>query len=231
MPDGLKRYYGRGHLHSVTFSCYRQRALLNTMRARSVFVEELGRVREEMNFRLIGYLVMPERVHLLMMGIRRIGRGAVGRITGEEKLGWFESMRNREERSQPQRPTLPNREWARSVKFKSLPEEQSLSFHRLRFSTGNSEASFGQGHPPVSGFCDGQLRKACYSNCLRKAANWDCRSAICARSSATSFVSVSIRSISGRAVEAGTCECAEDSAAIASAAAISTGEDSPRRCA
>src|SRR6267154_3902864 len=30
MPEGLKRYYGRGHLHFLTFSCYRRLPLLNT---------------------------------------------------------------------------------------------------------------------------------------------------------------------------------------------------------
>ena len=66
MPDGLKRYYGRGHLHFITFSCYRRRPLLRTLCARDVFVEELNRVRDEMKFRLAGYVVMPEHVHLLM---------------------------------------------------------------------------------------------------------------------------------------------------------------------
>ena len=66
MPEGLKRYYGRDHLHFITFSCYRQRPLLATAAARDVFVEELGRVRDEIDFRLIGYVVMPEHVHLLM---------------------------------------------------------------------------------------------------------------------------------------------------------------------
>jgi hypothetical protein len=36
MPKGLKRYYGRGHLHFLTFSCYRRLPLLNTMRARNL---------------------------------------------------------------------------------------------------------------------------------------------------------------------------------------------------
>ena len=30
MPKGLKRYYGRGHLHFLTFSCHRRLRLLNT---------------------------------------------------------------------------------------------------------------------------------------------------------------------------------------------------------
>jgi putative transposase len=66
MPDGLKRYYGKGHLHFITFSCYRRLPLLKSAHARDVFVQELARVRNEMNFRLIGYVVMPEHVHLLL---------------------------------------------------------------------------------------------------------------------------------------------------------------------
>jgi putative transposase len=66
MTAGLKRFYGRGDLHFITFSCYRRLPLLKTVRARDAFLEELGRVRDEMGFRLLGYVVMPEHVHLLM---------------------------------------------------------------------------------------------------------------------------------------------------------------------
>ena len=66
MPSGLKRYYGRGHLHFLTFSCYRRRPLLKTARSRDAFMRELRRVRDETGFRLIGYVVMPEHVHLLI---------------------------------------------------------------------------------------------------------------------------------------------------------------------
>jgi REP element-mobilizing transposase RayT len=66
MPKGLKRYYGRGHLHFLTFSCYRRLPLLATVRARQLFVRELTRVRAEYGFLLIGYVVMPEHVHLLI---------------------------------------------------------------------------------------------------------------------------------------------------------------------
>ena len=38
MPKNLKRYYGRGDLQFVTFSCHRRMALLGTARARNVFV-------------------------------------------------------------------------------------------------------------------------------------------------------------------------------------------------
>jgi len=66
MPTGLRRYYGKGDLHFITFSCYRRLPLLKTVRARDIFVKELGKVRDEMEFHLLGYVVMPEHVHLLM---------------------------------------------------------------------------------------------------------------------------------------------------------------------
>jgi putative transposase len=66
MPVGLKRYYGKGHLHFITFSCYRRLPLLKTVRARDIFVKEQGKIRDEMGFHLIGYVVMPEHVHLLI---------------------------------------------------------------------------------------------------------------------------------------------------------------------
>ena len=66
MPKGLKRYYGRGHLHFLTFSCYRRLPLLNSIRARSVFVNTLESIRERYQFSVVGYVVMPEHVHLLI---------------------------------------------------------------------------------------------------------------------------------------------------------------------
>ena len=66
MPAGLKRYYGKGHLHFITFSCYRWRPLLKAALARDIFAKELGKIRHEMGFHLIGYVVMPEHVHLLI---------------------------------------------------------------------------------------------------------------------------------------------------------------------
>ena len=66
MPIGLKRHYGRGDLHFLTFSCYRRLPLLGTARARNIFVRALGRIRRRYGFRLVGYVVMPNHVHLLI---------------------------------------------------------------------------------------------------------------------------------------------------------------------
>jgi REP element-mobilizing transposase RayT len=66
MPKGLKRFYGRGDLHFLTFSCYQRLPLLGTTRARHLFVQALGKIRERYKFLLVGYVVMPNYVHLLI---------------------------------------------------------------------------------------------------------------------------------------------------------------------
>jgi len=66
MPKGLKRYYGRGDLHFLTFSCYQRLPLFRTVRARNLFVQALGKIRERYEFLLVGYVVMPNHVHLLI---------------------------------------------------------------------------------------------------------------------------------------------------------------------
>jgi putative transposase len=66
MPRRLKRYTGRGELHFITFSCYERRAFLHSKRAKNLFVKVLGETRVRFGFRLIGYVLMPEHVHLLI---------------------------------------------------------------------------------------------------------------------------------------------------------------------
>jgi len=62
----LKRFYGRRDLHFITFSCYWRRPYLGTVRSRNCFVKILVEVRLRHNFHMIGYVVMPEHVHLLV---------------------------------------------------------------------------------------------------------------------------------------------------------------------
>jgi putative transposase len=64
MRNPLRRHYGRDDLHFVTFSCYRRRPLLGTRPARARFVRIPDEVRSRHAFKLIGYVVMPEHVHL-----------------------------------------------------------------------------------------------------------------------------------------------------------------------
>jgi putative transposase len=66
MPSGLKRYQQAGDLHFITFSCYQRELLLGSPSARRVFELTLERVRVWYGFCVMGYVVMPEHVHLLV---------------------------------------------------------------------------------------------------------------------------------------------------------------------
>lgn len=66
MPKNLRRYYGQKHLHFLTWSCYRRKPLLGSARARNRFLKILDEVRQRYRFRLVGYVVMPDHVHLLI---------------------------------------------------------------------------------------------------------------------------------------------------------------------
>jgi putative transposase len=62
----LRRRYGLGQLHFITCSCYRRAPLMGTERARHLFLKILDEVRERYDFALIGYVVMPEHIHMLI---------------------------------------------------------------------------------------------------------------------------------------------------------------------
>ena len=66
MRNPLKRYYGHGDLHFITFSCYRRRPMLGRARSRDRFLKVLNEVRAQWGFRLLGFVVMPEHIHLLV---------------------------------------------------------------------------------------------------------------------------------------------------------------------
>ena len=66
MPWGLHRFYGAGHLHFITCSCYRRRPLLGTAKRRDLFLKVLEQVRKRYQFVIVGYVVMPEHIHLLV---------------------------------------------------------------------------------------------------------------------------------------------------------------------
>ncbi len=66
MRRNLKRYYGAGHLHFITCSCYRRQPLLGIPRRRDLFLTVLEQVRKRYQFVVVGYVVMPEHIHLLI---------------------------------------------------------------------------------------------------------------------------------------------------------------------
>jgi putative transposase len=66
MPWGLRRYYGMGSLHFITRSCYRRKPLLGNPAHRDLVLAALELMRVRCCFAVIGYVVMPEHLHLLI---------------------------------------------------------------------------------------------------------------------------------------------------------------------
>jgi len=66
MTEGLRRFYGGRDLHFLTFSCYQRQPLFNTTARRDLFLQILERMRRRYRLVVLGYVVMPEHVHLLV---------------------------------------------------------------------------------------------------------------------------------------------------------------------
>ena len=96
MPRRLHRYYGSGYAHFITTSCYRRLPLLNTARRRDLLLTVLEQVRRRYGFVVLGYVVMPEHIHLL---IGEPERGNPSTVMQAIKQGWARKMRSGRRRS------------------------------------------------------------------------------------------------------------------------------------
>ena len=56
-----------GHAHFLTFSCYGRWPLLSKDRTRQWFVEAMEAVRQRHELALLGYVIMPEHAHALIV--------------------------------------------------------------------------------------------------------------------------------------------------------------------
>jgi len=66
MPRGLHRTYGAHHLHFITGSCYHRLPFLASARSRDRFLSILEQTRARYRFAVVGYVVMPEHIHILL---------------------------------------------------------------------------------------------------------------------------------------------------------------------
>ena len=85
MPTRLKRYYGTRHLHFITCSCYHRQAWLASPGRRDLFLRVFEQVRERYGFVVVGYVVMPEHIHLL---ISEPDRGDPSKVMQAVKQGF-----------------------------------------------------------------------------------------------------------------------------------------------
>ena len=66
IPSGLKRFQREGDDHFITFSCYHREPYLAASASKDIFLDSLELTRRRYNFEVLGYVVMPEHVHLLI---------------------------------------------------------------------------------------------------------------------------------------------------------------------
>ena len=66
MPKNLQRFYGKGHLHFITCSCYHRHPWLGSARRRDLYLDMLEEARQRYRFVVVGYVAMPDHIHLLI---------------------------------------------------------------------------------------------------------------------------------------------------------------------
>ena len=151
MTEGLHRFYGGNDLHFLTFSCNGRRPLFKNEQRRDLFLQILERVRRRYRFVVLGYVVMPEHVHLLVNEPQRENLSIAIQAL---KLGFVRSMQCAKEQSivttpmsrkrgetwgtpanlsrRTSRPVNPNRFWqARFYDFNVWTEKKRVE--KLRY--------------------------------------------------------------------------------------------------
>lgn len=139
VPEKLHRTYGARDLHFLTFSCYHRQPLLSDPSRRDLLLQILERVRRRYRLVVLGYVVMPEHVHLL---VTEPQRSTLSIAMQALKLGFVRSLggsgipRSRkigETRDTPPLSlTSPNHFWqARFYDFNVWTEEKRIE--KLRY--------------------------------------------------------------------------------------------------
>ena len=107
MPKGLKRYYGQDHLHFINCSCYHRQPWLATPRRRDLFSQILEETRQRYGFVVVGYVVMPDHIHLL---ISEPERGTPSTVMQVVKQRFARSVLRRKKRNSAQSELWPDSE-------------------------------------------------------------------------------------------------------------------------
>ena len=66
MSNHPRRYYGSNDLHFITCSCYHRQSWLASPRRRDLFLAVFEEVRQRYRFVVVGYVAMPDHIHLLI---------------------------------------------------------------------------------------------------------------------------------------------------------------------
>jgi|HubBroStandDraft_4_1064222.scaffolds.fasta_scaffold238911_1 putative transposase len=89
MAEHPHRFYGSNDLHFLTFSCYHRQPFLKNKAYCDLFLKILDRVRLRYRLVVLGYIVMPEHVHLL---VSEPQRETLSTVVQALKLGMVRSI-------------------------------------------------------------------------------------------------------------------------------------------
>ena len=78
----LQRFNHTGTSRFITFSCYHNYNLFKTAEVKDLFVNTVTCLRDKYHFRLFGYVVMPNHVHLVLLPMHDV---SLSKIIGELK--------------------------------------------------------------------------------------------------------------------------------------------------
>lgn len=82
MPK-LRHYDDLGTVRFVTFSCYRRHNYLTDTFSQEAILGELSRLRKDLEVKILGYVIMPEHVHLVILPPEKMKLGTViGQLKG-----------------------------------------------------------------------------------------------------------------------------------------------------
>ena len=166
MTEHLHRFYGGNDLHFLTFSCYRRRPLFRNETYGDLFLTILDRVRRRYRLVVLGYVVMPEHVHLLVsepqretlstavqalkLGVvRSLEGGGANPMSRKNSETWGTPISGTPISSTPvsgdhgrRKPASPNRFWqARFYDFNVWTEQKRIE--KLRYIHRNPVARIG----------------------------------------------------------------------------------------
>ncbi len=89
MPK-LRHLDNEGTARFVTFNCYRNLPALDNTRAKEILVEHLKQARNKHQFKILGYVIMPNHAHLVLHPPEGMKLGLViGEIKSRSARQWF----------------------------------------------------------------------------------------------------------------------------------------------
>ena len=101
----IRHFNEPGHIHFLTFSCYRQLPFFKSDRTKEWLFEAIAKAKEKQKFSLLAYVIMPEHAHLLIQcyipnydiavilkGIKQPVARRAKRFLEEENPAWLKKL-------------------------------------------------------------------------------------------------------------------------------------------